>query len=190
MRTVLRVILSIVLGFLLMWPLVAIYDWAELPTFHSWGLIHGSLFAAWPTLGAIIFFALGYVPFFGPSPDAPLRMAVLISSLPVYSFLNVPSYYSQTTQYGLLIAIAAIVAVLGFFAKRRLVLGLLALMPFAANQLELLPQLIMEPSAIDWSVEAFFAYRHLKLPILAAGVGWAIACLVARVLGRTPAVPA
>jgi hypothetical protein len=190
MRTLLRVIVSIVVGFLLMWPLIIAYDWAEWPTFHSWGMIHGSFFAAWPTLGAIVYLALGYVPFFGRSPDAPLRVTVLVWSLIAFSFLHLSSYYSRTTQYGLLIATGALVGVLGFFASRRLSLALLVLIPFVAIELDFLPQLIMEPSEIHWLIDFQFAFAHLKLPMLAAAAGWAIASLAARFLKRALPVPA
>ena len=61
MRTIFRIVLSVIAGFLLMWPLGYTYGLLNWPTFHSWGLMHGSFVAAWPALSILTFFALGYL---------------------------------------------------------------------------------------------------------------------------------
>jgi hypothetical protein len=46
---------SIVVGFLLMIPLAALFDAADWPVFHTWGLVHGSFLIAWPVLAGLSF---------------------------------------------------------------------------------------------------------------------------------------
>jgi hypothetical protein len=47
--------LSIVVGFVLMWPLGWLFGVMNWPVFHSWGLAHGSFVLAWPMLSALCF---------------------------------------------------------------------------------------------------------------------------------------
>lgn len=54
-RNLLAGIGSIVLGFFLMIPLAMLFDAMNWPLFHSWGLVHGSFFIAWPALAAASF---------------------------------------------------------------------------------------------------------------------------------------
>jgi hypothetical protein len=48
-------VLSIVVGFVLMWPLGWLFGVMNWPVFHSWGLAHGSFVLAWPMLSAFCF---------------------------------------------------------------------------------------------------------------------------------------
>jgi hypothetical protein len=50
-----RLLISIVAGFLLMWPLGALFGRMNWPVFHLWGLAHGSFVLAWPLLSALCF---------------------------------------------------------------------------------------------------------------------------------------
>src|SRR5262245_15983178 len=72
MRTVIPIVIAVIAGFLLMWPLG--YAWTALswPTFHLWGLMHGTFVAAWPTLSILMFLALGYLPSFQRIDDTAL----------------------------------------------------------------------------------------------------------------------
>jgi hypothetical protein len=50
--------MSIAIGFLLMFPLGALFNAMNWPWFHSWALIHGSLVIAWPILSVVGFLSL------------------------------------------------------------------------------------------------------------------------------------
>jgi hypothetical protein len=41
---------SLVIGFLLLWPLGWLFGQMGWPTFHTWGLFHGAFIIAWPLL--------------------------------------------------------------------------------------------------------------------------------------------
>jgi len=43
-------LISIILGFALMFPLGWVYGVRNWPVFHSWGLVHGAFMIAWPLL--------------------------------------------------------------------------------------------------------------------------------------------
>src|SRR5438105_15269723 len=83
MRTFIRSVIAIVAGFLLMWPLGYAYAALSLPTFHVWGLMHGTFVSAWPTLSILVFLALGHLPLFRRIDDT----AVLIGGLVWVLFL-------------------------------------------------------------------------------------------------------
>lgn len=55
MRRLLRIVASIVLGFLLMAPLATLFEAMNWPVFHRWGLAHGSFIIAWPVLTLIAY---------------------------------------------------------------------------------------------------------------------------------------
>jgi hypothetical protein len=65
MRTLVRVMLACIGGFMLMFPLGAFFDAINGAVFHSWGLAHGAFLIAWPGLGVVTFVLLGLVPWFG-----------------------------------------------------------------------------------------------------------------------------
>jgi uncharacterized membrane protein len=56
-----RAFISIVLGFLLMIPLGWIFGEMNWPTFHGWGLLHGSFIIAWPILAVSVYLALRFI---------------------------------------------------------------------------------------------------------------------------------
>src|ERR1043165_4760950 len=125
MQTFLRTIIAIVAGFLLMWPLG--YAWTALsfPTFHLWGLMHGTFVAAWPTLSILVFLALGYLPFFRRIGDTALLIAGLVWGLLLASGFNIRNALGFEVAYGLLVVTAVVIAVLCLFARHRLRLALL-----------------------------------------------------------------
>src|ERR1700741_2919478 len=89
MRAFIRIVIAIVAGFLLMWPLGHAYVALSLPTFHLWGLMHGTFVAAWPTLSILVFLALGYLPFFSRTDDTPLLIISLVWGLLLTSGFNI-----------------------------------------------------------------------------------------------------
>jgi hypothetical protein len=50
-----RGVISIVGGFLLMFPLGWLFGEMNWPIFHSWGLMHGSFVIAWPVLALLVY---------------------------------------------------------------------------------------------------------------------------------------
>jgi predicted outer membrane lipoprotein len=89
MRTFIRTIIAIVAGFLLMWPLGYAYVALSLPTFHLWGLMHGTFIAAWPTLAILVFLALGYLRQFRRIDDTALLIGGLVWGLLLASAFNI-----------------------------------------------------------------------------------------------------
>src|SRR5215470_20315343 len=120
MLTLIRIVIAIVAGFLLMWPLGYAYVALSLPTFHLWGLMHGTFVAAWPTLSILVFLALGYLPPFRRIDDTALLIAGLVWGLLLASAFNIRNALGFEVTYGLLGATAVIIAVLCLFAQHRL----------------------------------------------------------------------
>jgi hypothetical protein len=81
MRTVLRCVASLVLGYLLLGPLGAVYGAARLPVYHAWGILHGGFTTALPALVAAVFVALGAVPWWGKANDVSPRLVACASVL-------------------------------------------------------------------------------------------------------------
>ena len=188
MRNVIRIVISVVVGFFLMWwPLAPVYDALNWPTFHSWGLLHGSFFSAWPTLSILTFLALGYVRFFPRAEDTPLLMLGLVWGLLLAGFLNIRVYLSASTIYGLLAATVAVVAALSFFATHRLGLALLVVSPIAFFNLEYLLDLISPMETAYLSYAARHALDEFKLPLISALLGWALGSLARATLNRRSA---
>ena len=50
-----RIIVYAICGFFLMFPLGYLFDTMEWPLFHSWGLVHGTFFMAWPALSYVVY---------------------------------------------------------------------------------------------------------------------------------------
>lgn len=46
------------MGFVLLWPLGALFGYMNWPMFHGWGLAHGSVAVAWPLLSLASYIAL------------------------------------------------------------------------------------------------------------------------------------
>src|SRR5262245_359625 len=117
MRTFIRVVLSTVGGLFLMGQLGYVYSVLHWPTFNSFGLAHGAIVTAWPTLSIFTFLALGYVRPFPRFEDTPLLIIGVVWGLLLTGFLGIYTYLSDSTIYGLLGVTTAIVAVLSFFAR-------------------------------------------------------------------------
>jgi hypothetical protein len=186
MRTFIRTVISIIAGFILMWPLGYLYGVLNWPTFHSWGLLHGGFFSAWPSLSILTFLALGYVAAFPRVEDTPLLIAGLIWGLVLTGFLGISSYLSPAALYGLLSATTAIVAGLGFFARRRLRLALLVVSPVLFFNMDFLLELISQPTLDVLAVNATFVVDHVKKPLIFALAGWALGLLARAIVTRLP----
>src|SRR5436190_2537947 len=89
MRTFIRIIVAVFAGYLLMWPLGYAYTTLSWPTFHAWGLSHGTFVAAWPTLSLLAYLALGYLPLFRRIDDTPLLIAGLACGRLLAGFFNI-----------------------------------------------------------------------------------------------------
>jgi hypothetical protein len=187
MLTLIRVVLSVVAGFFLMWPLGYLYGVLGWPTFHLWGLMHGGFFSAWPTLSIVTFLALGYVPLFPRLEDTPLLIVGLVWGLLLTGFLGVGVYLSGSATYGLLAVTAAIVGALSFFAKHKLGLMLLAVSPIVFFHMQFLLGLMSSPTPgllFTYSVQFF---DGIKQPLMFAFIGWGLGSLARAILKRPAA---
>ena len=189
MRTFIRVVISAVAGFFLMWPLGYVYGVLNWPTFHSWGLMHGAFFSAWPTLSILTFLALGYGRLFPPVEDTPLLIVGLAWGLLLTGFLAIGSYLSASATYALLAITAAIVAILTVFARHRLYLPLLVVAPIVLFNMQFLLGLMSLPTlGFKFLVyDALGAFDKVKQPLIFALIGWGIGS-VARASMRRPPV--
>ena len=162
MRTFIRAVISVVAGFFLMWPLGYVYGLLGWPTFHLWGLAHGSFFSAWPTLSILTYLVLGYVRHFTRVKDTPLLIVGLAWGLLLAGFLGVSSSLSPAMIYGLLASMSAIVAALSFFARHKLRLALLVVSPIIFFHLDFLI-FLLSPWAYGFLIDgAAFAFHKIK----------------------------
>ena len=86
---VVRVIISVVAGFLLMQPLSPLGDLLHLRVFNSYALAHGYFIVVWPSLSVIVFFALGYFKVFSRYGNSAFILAASIWGLVLASYLDV-----------------------------------------------------------------------------------------------------
>src|SRR2546429_381247 len=175
MRTFIRIVIAVVAGFFLMWPLGYAYAALNWPTFHVWGLMHGTFVAAWPALSILAFLALGYLPRFKRIDDTPLLIAGLVWGLCLAGFLNIRNALGYEIAYGLLGAMSAVVAVLCFFANHRLRLALLVLSPIAFLDLDLL---LAPPLAFEQFLsQATHDFKELLPPLAFSLAGYVLGSL-------------
>jgi hypothetical protein len=184
MRTFIRSVIAVAAGFLLMWPLGHAYVALNWPTFQHWGLMHGSFFAAWPTLSMLAFLALGYLPPFQRIDDAPLLIAGLVWGLLLAGFFNIRNALGFEIAYGLLGATALVVALLCLFAKHRLRLALLAISPVVFLNLDLL--LAPPPTLEQFLSRARYDLKELLPPLAFSLAGYALGSLARLAIGRSP----
>ena len=175
MRTIFRIVLSVIAGFLLMWPLGYTSGLLNWPTFHSWGLMHGSFVAAWPALSILTFFALGYLRIFVRNGDTPLLIIGLVWGLWLSGFLGISTHLSTSAIYALLIGTTAIVATLSFFAAHKVRLALLVVAPAIFFNLQFLLGLIsFWPTGELLLTEMTGALDRIKLPLIFSLGGCAV----------------
>ncbi|WFU16350.1 hypothetical protein [Bradyrhizobium sp. CB3481] len=170
-------------GFLLMWPLGYTYAALGWPTFHSWGLMHGTFVAAWPTLSILAFLALGYLPVFRRIDDTVLLIAGLVWGLLLATGFNIRHALGFEVAYGLFSATAVIVAALCVFAKHRLRLALLAISPLVFLNLDLL----LPPPALEQLLSrAISDLKALLPPVAFSLAGYVLGSLVRLAIKRSP----
>jgi hypothetical protein len=175
--------MSVIAGFLLMWPLGYTYAALGWPTFHLWGLMHGTFVAAWPTLSIVAFLALGYLRPFRRIDDTALLIAGLVWGLLLATGFNIRHALGFEIAYGLLGATTVIVAVLCIFAKHRLRLALLVISPLVFLNLDLL---LTPPALEQFLSRAIFDLKQLAPPVAFSLAGYVLGSLVRVVIKRSP----
>jgi hypothetical protein len=184
MRTFIRSIIAIVAGFLLMWPLGYAYSRLSLPTFHSWGLAHGTLVAAWPALSILAYLALGYLPPFRRTSDSPLLIVGLVWGLLLATAFNIRNALGFEVTYGLLGVTAVLIAILCLFARYRLRLALLVIAPVVFLNLDFL---LTPPATLaKFFSQATYDLKQLLPPLAFALAGYALGSLGRTVFRRSP----
>jgi predicted outer membrane lipoprotein len=187
MRPVIRSLIAIVAGFLLMWPLGYAYVWLSWPTFHSWGLMHGTFVAAWPALSILAYLALGYLPPFQRIDDTPLLIAGLVWGVLLASAFNIRNALGFEITYGLLGATAVVIAILCLFAKHRLRLALLAISPVVFLNVDFL---LAPPSTLEQFLsQAIYDLKALLPPLAFTLSGYALGSLARALIQRAPTTP-
>src|SRR5215510_10128163 len=184
MRAFVRTVIAIVAGFLLMWPLG--YAWTALsfPTFHLWGLMHGTFVAAWPALSILTFLALGYLPSFRRIDDTALLIGGLVWGLLLASAFNIRNALGFEIAYGMLGVTAVIVAVLCLFARHRLRLALLVLVPIVFLNLDFL--LSPAPTVERFLWQASDDLREIVPPLAFSLAGYILGSLIRLIFKRSP----
>jgi hypothetical protein len=184
MRAFIRIVIAIIAGFLLMWPLGYAYAALSLPTFHLWGLMHGTFVAAWPTLSILVFLALGYLPFFRRIDDTALLIGALVWGLLLASAFNIRNALGYEVAYGLLGVTAAVIAVLCLFAQRRFRLSLLTISPVVFLNLDFL--FSPAPTLERFLSQATSDLKALLPPLSFSLAGYVLGSLVRLVIKRSP----
>jgi hypothetical protein len=185
MRTFIRIVIAIFAGYLLMWPLGFAYVALSLPTFHAWGLAHGTFVAAWPTLSILTFLALGYLPFFRRIDDTGLLIAGLVWGILLASAFNIRNALGFQIAYGLLGATAVVIAIMCFFAKQRLRLALLVIAPVVFLNLDFL---LTAPSTLEQFLsKARYDLKQLLPPLAFSLAGYVLGSLARAMIKRSPA---
>jgi hypothetical protein len=178
MRLAVQIALSIVLGFVLMFPRGWRFGVMSWPTFHSWGLMHGSFFCAWPTLAVVAFALLSLIPWFTRIADARLIAPAALVGLGITSALVVtePSGGMRVPIYLLAVAFGASAA-LCYFARRPWVIALVVA----------LPMIFFDSQFLMMSLDAILGYMSYSVLsttvpiIISAFLGMAAAYAASRV---------
>ena len=184
MRVFLRIVIAIVAGFLLMWPLGQTFTALSLPTFHLWGLSHGTYVAAWPTLSILAFLALGYLPPFPRTDDSALLVAGSVWGLLLATGFNIRNALGFQVVYGLLGVTTLVIAILCLFARHRLRLALLAISPVLFLNLDFL--LPPGPTLEQFLTQAIYDLKQILPPLAFALIGCALGSLARMMMKRTP----
>jgi hypothetical protein len=183
MRTFIRSVIAIVAGFLLMGPLGYAYAALGWPTFHLWGLMHGTFVAAWPALAILAFLALGYLPPFRRIDETALLIAGLLWGLLLATAFNIRHALGFEVAYGLFGVTTVIVAALCIFAQHRLRLALLVISPVVFLNLDFL----LAPPALDQLLSrAILDLKQLLPPIAFSLAGYALGSLARAGFRRSP----
>lgn len=184
MRTFIRTVIAIVAGYLLMWPLGQLYTALSLPTFHLWGLGHGTFVAAWPTLSILTFLLLGYLSPFRRLDDTTLLIGGLVWGLLLASAYNIRNALGYEIAHGMLGVTTVLIAMLCFFATHRLRLALLVIAPVVFLNLDLL--LAPPPTLAELLSRAKYDLRGLLPPFASAIAGYVLGRLARLMIKRSP----
>jgi hypothetical protein len=185
MRAFVRTIIAIVAGFLLMWPLGHAWTALSFPTFHLWGLMHGTFVAAWPTLSILVFLALGYLPPFRRIDDTALLIGGLVWGLLLASAFNIRNALGFEIAYGLLGVTTLVIAVLCLFAQHRFRLALLVILPIVFLNLDFL---LTSPATLEsFLSQATYDLKELLPPLAFALAGYVLGSLARLMIKRSPA---
>lgn len=124
-----QIVLAVVAGYFLMWPLGMAADVLRLGYLNTWSLMHGGFSAAWPALAIFSFALLGYVKWFHRLHDADLLAAGALLGLVLQGMTRAPEPPDFITAPLPLLVVACISsALLACFAKRWILLaGVVAL---------------------------------------------------------------
>ncbi|WP_156795916.1 hypothetical protein [Bradyrhizobium icense] len=166
-----------------MWPLGYAYAALGWPTFHVWGLMHGTFVAAWPTLSILAFLALGYLPLFRRTDDTALLIAGLVWGLLLATGFNIRHALGFAIAYGLLSATTVVVAVLCIFAKHRLRLAFLVISPLVFLNLDIL---LAPPALEQFLSRAIFDLKALLPPVAFSLAGYVLGSLARIAIKRWP----
>ena len=181
MRTVLRLTTSVVIGVLLLIPLGALYEAANLPVYHSWGLMHGSFTTAIPALVAASFVALGVISWFGKAEDVTPRLLACGSSLALVTTLfwvdQLSEYTVSIRHLGLYAALSVLFFLLCFRARRPFLVPLFLLIPLLIDPLFGLT-MTGASGSIAMEIFGYDIFRKLLPAAVATGLGAALAVMV------------
>lgn len=179
-----QVVLAIVAGFFLMWPLSMAFDALRLSDYNTWSLVHGGFGTAWPVLAIASFALLGYVKWFHRVEDAPLLAAGALLGLVLQGLVRSPDPMDFDKAPLLLLVVACIsAALLATVAKHGFLLAVVIGLP---QWLDILTWLAWIP-VFSWDgleMLAFTLERSLPVPA-AALAGAALADLVRRLRRRS-----
>jgi len=184
MRTFIRIVIAIIAGFLLMWPLGYAYVALSWPTFHFWGLMHGTFVAVWPALSILAYLTLGYLPPFQRVDDTPLLIAGLVWGVLLASAFNIRNALGFEITYGLLGATTVVVAILCLFARHRLRLALLAISPVVFLGVDFL--LALPLTLEQFLSQAKYDLKGLLPPLAFTLAGYALGSLARTLIKRSP----
>jgi hypothetical protein len=113
-----------------MLPLGGLFGLLHWPTFHGWGLMHGSIFAAWPTLTIFAFVLLSLGPWFRSVTDAFLVAGASLAGLVITGFLIVSDRCGTIGVPIYLLALTFLCSVgLCYFAHRSWLVTLVIVLP-------------------------------------------------------------
>jgi hypothetical protein len=159
-----------------MWPMGFTYHLLGWPTFHPWGLVHGAVFSAWPTLSLLAFLALGYVKQFTRFEDTSFLLAATLWGLLLTGFLGATENLDGQRQfYGLLVATAVIIGFLCFLAKQKILVPLFVILPTIFLQLQFI--VFASPRhAIELLRQE--AFNAIGVPLLFSFVGYVLGSIV------------
>jgi hypothetical protein len=138
--------------------------------------MHGAVFSAWPTLSLLTFLALGYVKQYTRFEDTSLLLAATLWGLLLTGFPGATEGLDGQRQfYGLLAGTAAIIGVLCFFARQKILIPLFVILPTIFLQLQFI--VFASPRhAVEFLREE--AFDAIGVPLSFSFVGYVLGSMV------------